>query len=220
MSQASLMPENLAAGFDRLKPWVSGFDINGKWYGGEYNPLNDSRLELFRDHFILANSVLELGCLEGGHSVKLKQMGVKRVVGFEGRWQNIKKCNYIKTIYGYGDIPFFMGDADTYDFSILGRFDAVLCIGLLYHLANPKLFLHKIAEISDCLFIWTHYHSKISTFVDDGDLNNSTSGLAKKALWLSKETLLATVERCGYRIVNSCEEKNKNGPAITLVLTK
>lgn len=222
----SLNPDLLNSEFNRLAsettPWVSGFKFRDNWYGGNYRPLDDGRLDLFRQHFPDANKVLEIGCLEGGHSVRLKQLGVKEVIAFDGRDTNIKKAEFIRACYGYSesDIRFVHGDAETFDFSTIGSVGAILCIGVLYHLINPSRMIQQLSKLSNALFIWTHFNPKVSAFHPEGDIKSPTAGLSKRSLWLSKDALLRMFTRHDYRIVFQREEPNPNGPCITLVLVR
>lgn len=209
--------------FAELAPWVSGFKIEGKWYGGEYNPIDDPRVTTFMNFFPACknNTVLEIGCLEGGHSVRLKQLGVEDVICIEGRAANIAKAKFIHSCFGYKDILLIKADAESYDYMTgIGTVGAVFCCGVLYHLSNPGRFIQKMAEITNSLYLWTHYHQKTSTYLDDGGEENPTAGLTKKALWLSRGALFNLVEKHGFKIAYHHEEANKNGPAVTLILKK
>ena len=48
-------------------------------------------------------------------------------------------------------------DLETFDLRVLGRFDAVLCSGVLYHLTKPWRLFAALAALTDRLFVWTHY---------------------------------------------------------------
>lgn len=217
---------NYSSEFARLAaentPWVSGFKFGGHWYGGDYHPTEDGRLDLFRNFFPQAKTVLEVGCLEGGHSVQLRELGVTKVIALEGRETNIRKAEFIRTCYGYNefDIRFIHGDADKFDFSSIVKVDAILCIGVLYHLVNPTNVIKQMSKISDNLFIWTHYNPKVSDFRPEGDLNSPTAGLSKKSLWLSKDAMLRMFSRLGYSILFERDEPNDNGPCMTLALSR
>ena len=65
------MAEDLKREFDRRRPWVTKFVIQGREYGGHYDAANDSRLKWFQQDFPDAQTILELGSLDGSSFLKL-----------------------------------------------------------------------------------------------------------------------------------------------------
>ena len=51
---------------------------------------------------------------------------------------------------------FILGDFSQ-EGSDLGKFDLVVASGVLYLMVEPVRFLEKFAQLSDGLFLWTHY---------------------------------------------------------------
>jgi hypothetical protein len=74
----------VAAVFAKHAPWVTRFRIGEHDYGGSFDALNDPRLDFFCDAFPNARRILELGSLEGGHTIGLAQrLGVEHVLGID-----------------------------------------------------------------------------------------------------------------------------------------
>ncbi len=78
----------------------------------------------------LSNAV-DAGCGVGFFSQTLAECGLN-VCGFDGRGENVAEARR-----RFPHIPFEQGDIEERAILQLGRFDLVLCFGLLYHLENP-----------------------------------------------------------------------------------
>ena len=83
---------------------------------------------------------LDLGCLEGGFSLELARLGLQ-VLGIEGRDSNFVKCQALAEHLALPQLRFELCDVKALSGSRHGRFDVVLCLGLLYHLDDPAAFL-------------------------------------------------------------------------------
>lgn len=102
--------------------------------------------------------VLDLGSLEGGLSFELAREGWD-VTGMEGRASNLQKAEMIREYFGLDNLRFDLRDVKTLAPERDGRFDAVICCGLLYHLDNPFAFLRTLRAITaedGLLFVDTH----------------------------------------------------------------
>jgi SAM-dependent methyltransferase len=97
----------------------------------------------------------DLGCLEGGYAVEFARMGFQ-VVALEVRDANIAACNYVKSKTNLPNLAFVKDDA--LNIAKYGKFDAVFCCGLLYHLDAPKQFLERLSSVTRKLVILqTHF---------------------------------------------------------------
>ena len=101
--------------------------------------------------------VLEIGPLEGHHSVILEKMGVRENIALESRADNLRKCNRIKDKYRLDRTRFLQHDLerlyrgeDQAQFS--GQFDLVFCLGILYHVPEPGRALEWFRSQSPTLF--------------------------------------------------------------------
>lgn len=211
---------DIKAEFERLSPWKTKFTINNSYFGGDYSAHDDPRLLLFLEKFRPLNKILELGSFEGGHTVALRQNGVKEVVAVEARKSNIQKSEFIKSIFEIENITFIEADLETYNISNLGKFDAVFCVGVLYHLTNPTKTLSQISKISNQAFIWTHYSENESKYVREGGLEDPLSGTRAHSLWLSIEEFKSICVEAGFHINELLLQSNDNGPALIAILKK
>lgn len=143
--------------------------------------------------------ILDLGCHEGMYAIELAKQGAT-VVGIEGREANIVKAKFASEVLGLGNrITWITDDARNVSPEEHGKFDVVLCLGLLYHLPHPDVFafLKKLNQVcSRALIIDTHVamwgHNEVAfegnnyrglTFVEHTPI--ATDDEKSKALWAS-----------------------------------
>lgn len=88
-------------------------------------------------------TALDAGAGVGFFSETLRSCGLN-VCGFDGRPENV--CEARKRFPG---IPFEWGDIQDRSILELGKFDLVLCFGLLYHLENPLAAIRNLRELTE-----------------------------------------------------------------------
>lgn len=97
------------------------------------------------------SSALDAGCGTGFFSKTLAECGLN-ACGFDGRKENIAEARK-----RYPEVPFETGDIEERGILELGKFDFVLCCGLLYHLRHPLAALERIRSVTlDRLILETH----------------------------------------------------------------
>lgn len=120
-------------------------DVRIRWMIEQLGGIADSR-------------VLELGPLEGGHTYLLDRAGAAQVMAVESNTRAFLKCLVVKEIVGIPSAQFVCGDFVRYLERCEERFDLVVASGVLYHLIDPVAVIARCAEVTDRLFIWTHYY--------------------------------------------------------------
>jgi 2-polyprenyl-3-methyl-5-hydroxy-6-metoxy-1,4-benzoquinol methylase len=81
--------------------------------------------------------ILDIACNCGFYSIQCALLGAE-VVGFDARVELVEQANLVKSIVGVDKVEFRV--LDFWDMSpetLGGTFDAVLSLGILYHLPNP-----------------------------------------------------------------------------------
>lgn len=199
--------------------WITGFNINGKDYGGELRSLvGDGRIEALKKLYdFTGKRVLELGPLEGAHTLTLSMMGAKEVVAVEARLENFYKCCLIKDIFNLNKVKFILGDVRDYDFSQLGKFGVVVCSGILYHLTDPLDLIKKLSVYPKVL-IWTHVADSIYPVGEEKEVNGykgkyytegnnvQCAGLEAKSFWLYRDELLRMLKEVGLSDITVIQE--------------
>jgi 2-polyprenyl-3-methyl-5-hydroxy-6-metoxy-1,4-benzoquinol methylase len=92
--------------------------------------------------------VLDLACLEGHYAIEFGLHGAE-ALGIEGRQVSVEKCNYAKNMLSLDRVSFINDDIRKLSVSKYGKFDIVLCAGILYHLTaqDAANFLKTMAEV-------------------------------------------------------------------------
>jgi SAM-dependent methyltransferase len=98
--------------------------------------------------------ILDLGCQEGGYAIELALHGAE-VVGIEARQANIDKARASAAALGLDGVTFEVGDVRDLSERLLGRFDVVLCLGVLYHLGarDAVRLIEDCASLCDRLLV-------------------------------------------------------------------
>jgi SAM-dependent methyltransferase len=80
-------------------------------------------------------------------------------LGVVGRASNFEKCRLVEGYFELPNLRFLHLDVRRLDPEKHGRFDVVLCCGLLYHLADPFSFISRLRRLTvddGVLFFDTH----------------------------------------------------------------
>jgi len=94
------------------------------------------------------NSALDAGCGVGFFAETLTECGLN-VCAFDGRAENISEARR-----RFPHLAFETADIQDRNIQQLGRFDFVLCCGLLYHLENPLLAIRHLRGLTEkCLLL-------------------------------------------------------------------
>ena len=171
----------------------------------------------------------ELGALEGAHSFLLaRHPGVKRVVALEGREANLRKARFVQELLQVRNVEFAQANLEHADLTSFGKFDAVFCSGLLYHLPEPWRLIEQLSAIAPVLFIWTQYAPE-SEALDvgqglrgkihiEGGPSEPLSGMSATATWLTLDSLRELLRRSDYKKIEVIHDDpaHANGPAVTI----
>jgi SAM-dependent methyltransferase len=224
-----MKPAKLAAEFAKLAPWIFQFRIDGQDYGGGISAVGDERVERFFRFAPEAETILELGSLEGAQSFILaERRGVQRVIALEGREANLRKARFVQGLLQMWKVEFAQANLEHADLIQFGKFDAVFCSGLLYHLPEPWTLIEQLPAVAPIVFIWTQYareeeagevgrglRGKIQV---EGGPEESLSGMSATATWLTLESLRALLSGSGFKRIDIIHDDpaHANGPAVTI----
>ena len=109
------------------------------------------RMDNLRAHFdietLQGRRILEAGCGTGELGGFFEDIGC-RVVSVDAREEFI---SLLRKRYPGRQVAVM--DLDRWDPAPLGRFDAILCFGILYHLAEPEAFLVECTRLTDTILL-------------------------------------------------------------------
>jgi SAM-dependent methyltransferase len=154
-------------------------------------------------------NVVELGCGAGDLGEELARRGaiVTSVDAVDEHLRALKQRYPSRTVRQV--------DLERLDPRELGRFDAILCFGLLYHLATPTIFLQSCAAMADELWLETVVQDAVEPVcqivVEQGpDQAFSGFGCRPSPAWLE-----LTLRRAGYEHIHdiSTSTANWGGPS-------
>jgi FkbM family methyltransferase len=141
----------------------------------------------------LSNAV-DAGCGVGFFSQTLAECGLN-VCGFDARAENVDEAR--RRVPG---IPFDQADIEDCGISQLGRFDLVLCFGLLYHLENPLRAIRNLKAITEkCLLLESMCvpEGKPALLLRDEPRQDDQS-LTDIACYPSEDSLVKVLYRAGF----------------------
>jgi len=190
--------------------------------------------------------ILDLACLEGLYAIEFARHNAK-CVGIEGREANIEKARFTKDVLQLDNLDFFQDDVRNLSVEKYGRFDVVLCLGLLYHLDAPDVFqfIERLSDVCARICIVDtritlsptsqySYHDRIYSGWKGEEHDARESSEAKTAklwasldnnqnFWLSRATLYNALSHAGFTTVYECNvpaEPHKPPDRITVVAIK
>ena len=162
--------------------------------------------------------VLEIGPLEGHHSVILEKMGVRENIAIESRATNLQKCLRTKEKYHLDHTQFLQFDLEALykgqqTLPAMGSVDLVFCLGVLYHLPDPGRALAWMRSQASTLFLGTHYVDEKSRKPGlysyrgksyrvqewaEGGIDDPISGMSPVSTVLYEQDLLRLIRDAGY----------------------
>lgn len=171
--------------------------------------------------------ILDLGCLDGQFAIEFAMNGAD-VVGIEGREANIKKAIFARDILKLHKLKFVRDDVRNISIEKYGKFDIVLCSGIIYHLPSENVcsFVEAMYEITTLmLIIDTHislFPDKYISFkgkryygadwrehsADDDEetkLNRLWSSLDNNlSFWFTRPSLINLLYNIGFTSIYEC----------------
>jgi SAM-dependent methyltransferase len=171
--------------------------------------------------------ILDLGCLDGIFSLEFAKHGAS-TIGVEIREANIKKAIFCKEALELHNLEFRQDDVRNISLESYGRFDAIVCSGILYHLpaADAADLINRMYDMVNRVFVIdTHVALEpVERFVYGGDeywgfvvrehSDDATPEEKAKALWASADnptsfwftrpSLINILNKAGFSSVYEC----------------
>jgi FkbM family methyltransferase len=143
------------------------------------------------------SNAVDAGCGVGFFSQVLAECGLN-VCGFDGRGENVAEARR-----RFPQIPFERGDIEDRSILEVGRFDLVLCFGLLYHLENPLLAIRNLRGLTEkCLLLESMClpDGKNSMLLRD-EPDQEDQSLSKMSCYPSESSLVKMLYGAGFAMV-------------------
>jgi hypothetical protein len=184
--------------------------------------LNISRvLQIVADHAprrLADLRILDLGAHEGGFTIEFACHGA-HVRSIEARENHVAKARFAARCLALDNVEITRGDVRDLSRDRDGRFDVVLCLGILYHLPPEDVypFLERVASVCDGFTLIETNISvarKVTVETPGGVLkgrlyreNPRYAGAAldsTPSLWLTRASLLNLLATVGFTSVTEC----------------
>ena len=171
--------------------------------------------------------ILDLGCLDGIFSLEFALHGAE-TIGVEIREANIRKAMFCQEALGLQNLEFRQDDVRNISVEAYGRFDAIVCSGILYHLPAAdavNLVARMVEMVNRVVIIDTHVALKpVERFVVGGDeywgslfrehsARATPEEKAKKlwasadnatSFWFTRPSLVNLLQQAGFASVYEC----------------
>ncbi len=225
-------------GFETFKDWHSSFDLQTGSYGDIPRLGLDPRIRILSEKINLSGlRILELGSLEGLHSLMVHELGAKEIISIEGKKDNFLKCLIVKNFFKLDRCSFMLGDIAKILPTFCEPFDLCLALGILYHFPDPISVIYRLGQIAENLFAWTHYSNDISPrgrikeicyagnsyrgkYIKE-DLKDKLSGLSKFSFFVLEDDIPRLLNDAGFSQVEIIHKENTpHGPAVTFFAKK
>jgi hypothetical protein len=221
---------------NEMLPWqVFTTDSGGRrlgnyaWKGKRQDPqsLSDPRIgELLCG--LEGKRVLEVGCLEGVHTIGLCLKGVD-VTAVDGRIENVIKTQVRASLYGC--LPkVALADLDEQLPKCLGNFSACFHVGVLYHLSKPvEHLIYLLPRVSESILLDTHIADdssevypypgfeeyKFSEYQEFGR-KDIFSGLKERSRWLTLNSIRSLLAASNFEIQTEAVRQERHGPRVKI----
>lgn len=207
-------------------------DLNLMTQPGSSELFNDDRVVWAEEVFGSFENwnILELGPLEAGHSYMFQNSSPNKVIAVEANTRAFLKCLCIKEILQLDKVEFKLGDFIKFLEDSESKYDMVFASGVLYHMKQPIELIKLMSEVTDKIFLWTHYYdenviskthsaaykfSELHSFDYDGVSYDQVVYAYKEALnwegfcggpqptsrWLTRESIMRALNHYGFNKV-------------------
>ena len=213
---------------NNLLPWHTKSKLsNGRTIGRSPNPnkrnyfeeIPDKRITQLHEIIDLSDkSILELGCLEGSHTLGLLTYA-KKVTSIDCRPVNVIKTLTRLSFNGKSS-PVYCFNAEDLTIDTYGKYDVIFHCGVLYHLKEPIPHLENIFKMSDCIFLDTHVTEDNNKTIPEDGWRAPFAGKDDVATWLSISNLKKICSDNNFNINMLNKRQERNGLRITWLLQK
>lgn len=234
------MNEFDARKFDALGPWITGFEFAGTRYGGQYRADTDSRVLRFvtelKTRLARSNGeqdrpirILECGCLEGGHTAVLAQSVPRaEITAVDVRETSLNKARFIISTSNITNVRFSQENLAEQANSLTQQYDAIFCVGFLYHLRKPAEFIARAAQATNFLWLSTIICAEVEANIVESEyrgrlfgeaIEHPLSGVNPQSFLPTIGSLADMLWEAGFSEIKLLEKSitpDGNGPAVLL----
>jgi cyclopropane fatty-acyl-phospholipid synthase-like methyltransferase len=174
-------------------------------------------------------SILECGCLEGGHTRVLAQAFPEATItAVDVREKSLQKAKFILSSSGITNVRLTKENLNEPSAAFTQQYDAIFCVGLLYHLRQPAQFLAHAAQAAGFLWLSTIICAEPEATVVEDDyrgrffgeaIEHPLSGVNPQSFQPTIGSLADMLWAAGFNEILLLEKSRTpdgNGPAVLL----
>lgn len=148
-----------------LPRWHYRFDLKGNptpIFNQNHIPRHNQRKKYFFEPMVRllggtleGKRVLDLGCNAGFWSLAAIETGCDFVLGIDGRQMHVDQANLVFEANEVEEhrYEFLLANLFDVDLGSMGKFDVVLCLGLLYHVSKPMELMELISAVNTDILV-------------------------------------------------------------------
>jgi tRNA (mo5U34)-methyltransferase len=164
--------------------------------------------------FVTNKRILDIGCGDGDMAFLCEMIGARDVAALDHADTNYNYMQGVRSLREelQSKIHVISGNIEDMDMSFLGVWDAILFLGILYHLPNPIRVLRKLSVVAPRIFASTRVFDvlpgenrvnfskvQVGYMLTPLESNNDNTNW-----WVLSEAAVKTVlERSGWRILTA-----------------
>jgi tRNA (mo5U34)-methyltransferase len=164
--------------------------------------------------FVVNKRILDIGCGDGDMAFLCEMLGARDVAALDYADTNYNCMQGVRLLREelHSTIHIISGNIEDMDMSFLGLWDAILFLGILYHLPNPVRVLRKLSVVAPRIFASTRVFDvlpgekrvifsnlQVGYMLTSLESNNDNTNW-----WVLSDTAVKTVfERSGWRILTA-----------------
>jgi tRNA (mo5U34)-methyltransferase len=219
---APISAQELQRRIDSFPVWHYRFEFDGGVSTPAYRPQHINRqLQRRRMLFtpliaacggsLAGRHILDLGCNAGYWSLAAIEAGADFVLGVDGRQMHLDQAQLVFDAHGVDRARYSFELGNIFEQRPQGRYDIVLCLGLMYHVAKPvELFELMAATGADLLVIDTDVSlAPWSMFkvAHEDSLDNPRNAVDYRLVMIpTRRAICDLAQQFGYRTVALAHE--------------
>jgi 2-polyprenyl-3-methyl-5-hydroxy-6-metoxy-1,4-benzoquinol methylase len=123
--------------------------------------------------------IFQCGCLEGGHTRVLGEAFPEATIAaVDVRETSLQKAKFILSSSGITNVRLTKENLNEPSAAFTQQYDAIFCVGLLYHLRDPAAFLTRAAQATGFLWLSTIICAEPEATIVEGDYRGRFFGEA------------------------------------------
>jgi tRNA (mo5U34)-methyltransferase len=145
--------------------------------------------------------VLDLGCNAGWWSLRALDAGADFTLGVDVRQMHVDQANLVFAAKGIDSARYRFERGDVFTHGLAGRFDVVLCLGLMEHVARPVELLERIAATGADLVVIDTALSRASSSSFELSHSDEPDAHGELVLLPTRDAVVELAARSGYTTV-------------------